>query len=64
MGKSKKPRRVGMLRSDPTKPERNGVAGSNGTANADGQLVKTSVIETIEAQLTSGQSPKREYFPL
>ena len=54
MGKSKKSRRVAMFRSDPIKAESsNGVEVNNGI---DGQIVKTSVIETIEAQLSSGQS--------
>ena len=53
MGKSKKSRRVAMFRSDPIKAESsNGVEVNNGI---DGQIVKTSVIETIEAQLSSGQ---------
>jgi len=51
MGKSKKSRRVAMFRSDPTKPERNG--DEINFDGVDGQLVKTSVIDTIEAQLTS-----------
>ena len=54
MGKSKKSRRVSMFRSDPTKQEKNGVEGNHSTNGTDGQLVKTSVIETIEAQLSSG----------
>ena len=53
MGKSKKSRRVTMFRSDPIKAESsNGVEVNNGI---DGEIVKTSVIETIEAQLSSGQ---------
>ena len=53
MGKSKKSRRVAMFRSDPIKAEgSNGVEVNNGI---DGQIVSTSVIETIEAQLSSGQ---------
>ena len=56
MGKSKKSRRVSMFRSDPTKQEKNGVEGKHSTNGTEGQLVKTSVIETIEAQLASGQS--------
>ena len=53
MGKSKKSRRVAMFRSDPTKPEKN--SADTNHDGIDGQLVKTSVIETIEAQLNSGQ---------
>ena len=42
-----------MFRSDPIKAESsNGVEVNNGI---DGEIVKTSVIETIEAQLSSGQ---------
>ena len=53
MGKSKKSRRVAIFRSDPIKAESsNGVEVNNGL---DGQIVNTSVIETIEAQLSSGQ---------
>ena len=54
MGKSKKSRRVAMFRSDPIKSESSngGVEVTNGT---DGQIVNTSVIETVEAQLSSGQ---------
>ena len=53
MGKCKKSRRVAMFRSDPIKAESsNGVEVNNGI---DGEIVKTSVIETIEAQLSSGQ---------
>ena len=55
MGKSKKSRRVAMFRSDPIKAESSngGVEVNNGI---DGQIVNSSVIETVEAQLSSGQS--------
>merc|ERR1719273_976636 len=51
MGKSKKSRRVAMFRSDPIKAESsNGVEVKN---DIEGQIVNTSVIETVEAQLSS-----------
>ena len=55
MGKSKKSRRVAMFRSDPIKAETSN-GGVEGNKGIEGQIVNSSVIETVEAQLSSGQS--------